>query len=199
MLQVYGTSIFKRSFKRRATCEEMERVVSDSINSLLMDIWLKKKIIHTSFGAMLKWKIIHFLDGKINLFDTDKCRSLDDMYNDFYNSGMNNGKDVIEYYSDTFQDGILNMNNYSEIMKEDIVNTISSLIRGLYDNLHKYLPSSDKMSIYIRVLSGIRNFICRRPNYALFKNRPRARYYYMKTLDSIAVYLREVSEKVKER
>jgi hypothetical protein len=238
----YGESIFKRAFKRRATCEEMERVVTESVNALLMDVWGKKKDIHTSFGAMLKWKMIYYLDGNVNLFDTviteverdsktkepivdpktnkpkvkktKRIQSIDSMTSKFTNASHDdNGADVIQYYSDTFENLSFDVGTYSEVYKKETIEVIKDLVRSFIDNISKVMPYKERCSIYIKVVYLFNRFMkgYRNPfrlsdsdrrealsnsygdiHFYLSKNK-KVNYYYGKLLEAIRKYLKEYS------
>lgn len=191
-LMPYGTSIFKRAFKRRATCEEMDRVVSESVNSLLMDIWFKKKVIHTSFGSMLKWKMVYYLDGNINLFDSEKYRSLDAMVDKLETANQeDNAESLIEYYSTTFQDAFFSGDTYSDFYKKDTIKSIIDLAKSSIDTYNKYVNKKARYAIYIRSIYALNRFLCNKDIELMFKNNNKARFYYVKLLDTVRSYLKK--------
>lgn len=190
----YGLSIYKRSFKWRSTLEEMDRVVPESVNSLLVDIWNKKKFIHSSFGKMLRWKIIYFLDGKINLFDSDRVCSLDQIQDSFENSGESNGKDIIEYYSNSFKDAIVNFDNLSDFYGKDAIDSILDILEASVDTYNKYISPKERYSIFIRSLFAFNRFIKGKNNYLIFKNKPKSKIYYEKLVDLLKSYLSKLGD-----
>lgn len=188
----YGLSIFKGAFKRRATCEEMDRVVRDSISALLMDIWHRKKVIHTSFGSMLKWKMVYFLDGNINLFDTKKVQSLSAMIDKFPTSNIeDNGKDIIEHYRDVIQMVPGSMDSYIDVYRKDVILSILDLLSSSIDTYNKFTNPREKYVIYIKSLFAFKRFINNESINLLFKNDNKSRFYFTKLIDTIKKYLIE--------
>jgi len=207
----YGYSIFKRSFKVRATCEEMDRVVQESVNALLEDIWFKSKYIHTSFGSMLKWKMIYYLDGHINLFDfkinykanrgkdvsnaeDQRYVSIESMAAKFPTSNQDsNSEDLIEYYSDTFQDAFFTGDTYKEVIKEETIKSVVDLARSLKDHFNKMITPRQKYAIYIRVVFALNRFLNNRESKLIIRECSKTRFYYAQLLDVVRMYLKKLS------
>jgi hypothetical protein len=185
----YGLSIFKRSFKFRATCEEMDRVVSESIGSLLMDVWGKEKHIHSSFGKLLYWKIMYHLDGKLNLFDNKHLQSLDAMIDSFPTSNQEfNADDVITSLSDTLETS--KQYDYLDTYRKDTVNTVIRLLEGFFNQFKKIMTKKEKQKIYIKCLYAFQRFLIGRPVDLIFQNDGKSKVYYEKLLDVIKSYLK---------
>jgi hypothetical protein len=195
LLSPYAESIYKRHFKFRSTLEEMDRVITEAVNSLLMDIWERGKIIEKSFGKMVYWKMMYFLDGKINLFDRDNVQSLDKMKDEFHSNAANDeGQDIIEYYSEMFQGGSVTLDGYRHVLKRDTVTVITKLLEASFQHFNRYLNPSFKFGIYIRTLVAIKRFFQGKDNSVIFKGNPKAFYYYNKILDVIFNYLKTYSK-----
>jgi hypothetical protein len=199
LLTPYSESIYKRAFKHRSTLEEMGRVVTESVNAVIMDVWELRKDIHTSFGSMVKWKMIYYLDGRMNLYDikvprTEDARfqSIDQMLANLEGAGSNfSGRDVIEYMNDAFVDMKTSISDYRDIIRTDTVATVKSILEGSELFYCRYSSNKVKFSSIMRTVVGIRRFIQKRSNYKLFEDQPLPKYYYMRLLDVIMVYLEE--------
>lgn len=201
-LTPYGESIYKRSFRFRSTLEEMDRVLTDSVNSLLMDIWEKGKRMHSSFGAMLRWKMVYYLDGKINLFDRKEVCSLDQIMDGVDSSSgseetnpdhANSAIDVIAYMCESVFSSTEYVDQYSNSLKKNTVETLLNLLEASYSFFNKFSCYKTKYSMYIRSLYGINKFLQNKPNSKIFDKRPRTKYYYVRLLDMVFTYLKQYS------
>jgi len=191
-LTPYATSIYKKSYKHRSTLEEMSRVITESVNSLLIDIWHQGKIIHKSFGSMVKWKMLHYLDGKINLFDKEMFTSIDQYTNlmgDTNTSSNSSGEDIIDYYSNYLNTEYLEMDNCKDLLRGDLVDTIMHLIDVSKCHYSKFICPKDKSRIHLKTLYGILRFFQHKDNFIMFQDDPVSKFYYTKTLDLIFSYL----------
>jgi len=192
-LSPYGESIYKRSFKKRSTVEEMYRVTYESINSLLMDVWHKEKKIYASFGAMLKFKMMHFLDGNINLFDIAtknySVESMDALTGRFDQGG--GGKDVVEFFSDVFYSPL---HNEKKLLKENTIDVIIGIMESFQDRFSVMLGHKYAVAFYIKSLNAVNRFFQNKHNYETFQGDGRGRYYYLKLLDEIFAYLDKYKE-----
>jgi len=186
----YGLSIFKRSFKFRATCEEMDRVVTEAIGALLMDVWHKQKNIHSSFGKLLFWKILYHLDGKTTLFNEGRVTSLDAMTAEFTTSSHDsNPEDVIESLSETLHE--TSQHDYVDTYRKDAMRSVIGILESTYDNFHKFTTKNEKMRIYIKCLYAFNRFIQNRPTDVIFDNDGKAKVYYEQMLDAVKTYLKK--------
>lgn len=199
IMKPYGDSIFKRSFKHRATLEEMNRVVYEAINSLIFDIWFKGRRVHSSFGAMMKFKMLHFLDGKINLFDTRtttySVESIDALKHRFENSGDENGIDLVEYCSDTlrnYQGGF--EKDFSPIYTQSNINTIKEVILKTPEIYNRFAGNKKRAAILIKTIFGFNRYLQGRHNHLLFQGDGPSRFYYVKTLDFLFQFLKHEKE-----
>lgn len=202
-LTPYGESIYKRSFRFRSTLEEMDRVLTESVNSLLMDVWEKGKRMHSSFGAMLRWKMVYYLDGKINLFDRKDMVSLDQIMGgvDSFSSGedfspdhSNSSIDVIAYMCESIFSSTEYVDQYSNSLKKNTIETLLDLLEASYSFFNKFSCYKNKYSMYIRSLYGINKFLQNKPNSKIFQNKPRTKYYYVRLLDMVFTYLKQYSK-----
>jgi len=193
-LEGYGISLFKRIFKKRATCEEMDRVVKESISALLMDIWHSKKEIHTSFGVMLKWKMVYYLDGNINLFDNDRYCSMDAILGKFPDSNSDdNANDLITFMNETVGNAFrFNSDNAKDLIKRETIETVIDLAKSSFDNFNKFMDSRKKSAIYIRMVYALNRFLKKKNIDLLFKGQGQSKFYYVKLLDIIQKYLFEI-------
>lgn len=195
----YGESIYKRAFKFRSTLEEMNRVLTESINAQLMELWDAHKVIHTSFGSMLRWKMIHFLDGKLNLFDKESVRSIDQIFDSMQGlgeggseEGSNSAKDdMIEKLSEAFVDATSYIRDYHSVIGKNTIEVIINILAGSNQFYSRFLNPKLKYAIYIRTIYGVNRFFQGKKTFKLFDKKLRARFYYTKILDTIFRYLEE--------
>jgi hypothetical protein len=154
-----------------------------------MYVWGKKRVIHTSFGATLKFRMLYYLDGKVNLFDSDKVTSMEAMTSKFQTSHDSDGASIIEYYSETFKDATTQ--DYHDVYRKDVANTVRNLIEAYFDKMSPYLTGRQKASIKLRVLSSFLRFIRGRSSEIIFRDNGKARSYYEKTVDMVKTYLKK--------
>jgi len=190
----YGISIFKRSFKYKATCEEMDRIVSESVGALLLDLWIKKKVIKTSFGAMLKWKMVYFLYGKINLFDSDKVSSLEQITSKMPDS-EGDGLSLIEFYDDINKELTNKTDVHTYLDRNNTVDMVVELIKSNIQTYSSYIEPREKYSIFIRAVHAINRFFENKEVNIFFEGKAKHKFYYTKLLDAIKIYLTKQREK----